>query len=141
MRNRLTQEWQNIPQATIRCCIGNRRGRCQACVNSRGVHTVYWTATLTFLWKLWNSIWTLAYFNGVVGNGFKNLTKKKINNWKNMFTSLFLYNVNIVAFILFVEIHKNISVAKHFLDSIYFEHMKKFTCWNKNALYSTNITF
>ena len=45
-----------------------------------------------------------------------------------MFTSLFLYNVNIIAFILFVEIHKNISVAKDFLDSIYFEHMKKFTC-------------
>jgi hypothetical protein len=32
-----------------------------------------------------------------------------------MFTSLFLYNVNIIAFILFVEIHKNISVAKDFL--------------------------
>ena len=37
-----------------------------------------------------------------------------------MFTSLLLYNVDIVAFILFV--------AKHFLDSIYFGYMKKFTC-------------
>jgi hypothetical protein len=31
-----------------------------------------------------------------------------------MFTSLFLYNVDIVAFVLFVEIYKNISV---FLNS------------------------
>jgi len=36
-----------------------------------------------------------------------------------MFTSLFLYNVDIVAFILFVEIYKNISVAKLFLSSVY----------------------
>jgi len=36
-----------------------------------------------------------------------------------MFTSLFLYNVDIFAFILFVEIYKNISIAKLFLSSIY----------------------
>jgi hypothetical protein len=36
----------------------------------------------------------------------------------NMFTSLFLYNVDIVAFILFVEIYKNISVANKILSNI-----------------------
>ena len=35
-----------------------------------------------------------------------------------MFISLYLYNIDIVAFILFVEIHKYISVAKPFLSSI-----------------------
>jgi hypothetical protein len=50
-------------EATIRCCIGSMRKRSQACINSRGGHTAYWTATLTFPWKLWNSILTLAYFN------------------------------------------------------------------------------
>ena len=37
---------------------------------------------------------------------------------KNMFVFLFLYNVDIVAFVLFVEIYKNISVAKLSLSSI-----------------------
>jgi len=41
LRYRLVQEWQNIPQATIRCCIGSMRRRCQACINSRGIHTAY----------------------------------------------------------------------------------------------------
>jgi hypothetical protein len=35
-----------------------------------------------------------------------------------MFTSLSLHNVDIVAFILFVEINKNISVAKTNLSNI-----------------------
>ena len=34
LRNRLNQEWQNISQATIRCCIGSMRKRSQACINS-----------------------------------------------------------------------------------------------------------
>jgi hypothetical protein len=38
----------------------------------------------------------------------------KLNSWKNIFTFLFLYNVDINVFILFVEIDKNISVAKPF---------------------------
>ena len=65
LRNHLTQKWQNIPQATIRLCIGSLRRRCQACVNFRGGHTACCTATLKYPWKLWNSLWTLAYFNGV----------------------------------------------------------------------------
>ena len=41
LRHRLAQEWQNIPQATIRRCVGSMRKRCQECVNTRGGHTSY----------------------------------------------------------------------------------------------------
>ena len=41
LRHRLAQEWQNIPQATIRRCVGSIRKRCQECVNARGGHTSY----------------------------------------------------------------------------------------------------
>ena len=38
---RLAQEWQNIPQATIRRCVGSMRKRCQECMNARGGHASY----------------------------------------------------------------------------------------------------
>ena len=41
LRHRLAQEWQNIPQATIRRCVGSMRKCCQECVNTRGGHTSY----------------------------------------------------------------------------------------------------
>ena len=41
LRHRLAQEWQNIPQATIRRCVGSMRKRYQECVNARGGHTSY----------------------------------------------------------------------------------------------------
>ena len=41
LRHRLAQEWQNIPQSTIRRCVGNKGKRCKECVNSRGGHTPY----------------------------------------------------------------------------------------------------
>ena len=41
LRQCLAQEWQTIPQATIRCCVGSMRKRCQECVNARGSHTSY----------------------------------------------------------------------------------------------------
>ena len=41
LRHRLAQEWQNIPQATIRRCVGSMRKRCQECVNARGGHISY----------------------------------------------------------------------------------------------------
>ena len=41
LRHRLAQVWQNIPQATIRRCVGSMRKRCQECVYARGGHTSY----------------------------------------------------------------------------------------------------
>ena len=41
LRHHLAQEWQNILQATIRCCVGNMRKRCQDCVKARWGHTSY----------------------------------------------------------------------------------------------------
>ena len=41
LRHRLAQEWQNIPQAIIRHCVGNMGKRCQERVNARGGHTLY----------------------------------------------------------------------------------------------------
>ena len=41
LRHRLAKEWQTIPQATIRRCVGSMRKRCQKCVNARGGHTSY----------------------------------------------------------------------------------------------------
>jgi hypothetical protein len=111
-KNRLAQEWQNIPHATIRRCIVSMRRRWQACVKSRSEHTAYLTAISTFPWKLWNSIWTNIVLQRRCLKWIKKIAKKKLNSWKNIFTSLFLYNVDIVAFILFVKIYKNISVAK-----------------------------
>ena len=37
----LVQEWNRIPQATIRRLIGSMRQRCRVCVNNRGGHTRY----------------------------------------------------------------------------------------------------
>ena len=41
LRHSLAQEWQNLPQATIRRCIGSMQKRCQECVNARGSDTSY----------------------------------------------------------------------------------------------------
>ena len=35
LRHHLAQEWQNIPQATIRRCVGSMRKRCKEFVNAR----------------------------------------------------------------------------------------------------------
>jgi hypothetical protein len=44
----------------------------------------------------------------------KRNSKKEIKQLKEHIYLLFLYNVDIVAFILFVKIYKNISVANLF---------------------------
>ena len=75
------------------------RRRCPACINSRVGDTAYLNSEIDIPLKV-------VKFN---------LDAKKR---KNMFVFLFLYNVDIVAFVLFVEIYKNISVAKRFLGSV-----------------------
>ena len=41
LRQRLVQEWNNIPQNTIRRCISNMRKRCNACLAANGGFTRY----------------------------------------------------------------------------------------------------
>ena len=40
-RQRLIQEWNNIPQETIRRCVQSMRNPCQACLNAHEGHTRY----------------------------------------------------------------------------------------------------
>ena len=41
LRQRLIQEWNNIPHETTRRCVQSMRRRCQACLNAHGGHTRY----------------------------------------------------------------------------------------------------
>jgi hypothetical protein len=54
--NRLTQEWQNIPQATIIRCIGSMRTLCQAWMSGRLILLKKSFATLIYLWISTNKI-------------------------------------------------------------------------------------